>query len=61
MPGSLLFIWDRLSQGGASAMAKWATEKLTVPQLPTPIRFDDAMNPVNGNHLFPGQVSWTEC
>lgn len=54
MPGSLLLRGDRLCQGGASAMGEWATEKLTVPQLPAQKRFDNAVNSVNGHPLFSG-------
>ena len=36
MPGNLLFLCNRLCQGGASAMGEWATEEFTVPQLILP-------------------------
>lgn len=32
--GSLLFLWDKLCQGGAPAMGDRATQELTVLQLP---------------------------
>lgn len=59
MSGSLLFLWDRLCRGGASAMGDKATEDRATPlQLPpTEGKFDGSAKSVHCSHLRSGELS----